>query len=101
MVSLWGYVPHYVQVPNTKVCYRVLSKLAEMLDISLNLDDMRQKSVQLDEMIDKALSQKPELQKYVRRLEEEYGRGEYELGENLKEDIIKEIEDFLKRRGEE
>jgi len=88
-------------VTNTKVGYRVLSKLAEMLGISLNLDDMRQKSVQLDEMIDKALSQKPELQKYVRRLEEEYGRGKYEVGETLKEDIIKEIEDFLKSRGEE
>ena len=101
MVSLWGYVPHYVQVPNTKVCYRVLSELARMLDIALNLDDIRQQSVQLDDMIDKAISQKPELQDYVRRLEAEYSQGRYEAGETLKEDIIKDIEDFLRKRGDE
>ena len=101
MISLWGYVPHYVQVPNTKVCYHVLSKLTKMLEVSLNLDDIGQKSAQLDEMIDKAVSQKPELQDYVRRLEAEYSQGKYEIGETLKEDIIKDIEDFLKRRGEE
>jgi proteasome assembly chaperone (PAC2) family protein len=101
MVSLWGYVPHYVQVPNTKVCYRVLSELARMLDIALNLDDIRQQSAQLDDMIDKAISQKPELQDYVRRLEAEYSQGRYEAGETLKEDIIKDIEDFLRKRGDE
>ena len=101
MVSLWGYVPHYVQVPNTKVCYRVLSDLARMLDIALSLDDIRQQSAQLDDMIDKAISQKPELQDYVRRLEAEYSQGRYEAGETLKEDIIKDIEDFLRKRGDE
>jgi proteasome assembly chaperone (PAC2) family protein len=101
MVSLWGYVPHYVQVPNTKVCYRVLSELARMLDIALDLDDIRQQSAQLDDMIDKAISQKPELQDYVRRLEAEYSQGRYEAGETLKEDIIKDIEDFLRKRGDE
>jgi proteasome assembly chaperone (PAC2) family protein len=101
VVSLWGYVPHYVQVPNTKVCYHVLSKLVKLLEVSLDLDDIRRKSVQLDEMIDKAVSQKPELQDYVRRLEAEYGQGKYQAGETLKEDVIKEIEDFLRKRGEE
>ncbi len=101
MISLWGYVPHYVQVPNTKVCYHVLSKLARILEVSLNLDDIGRKSAQLDEMIDKAVAQKPELQGYVRRLEAEYSQGRYEVSETLKEDVIKEIEDFLRRRGEE
>lgn len=101
VISLWGYVPHYVQVPNTKVCYHVLSKLTKMLKVSLNLDDIGRKGAQLDEMIDKAVAQKPELQDYVRRLEAEYSQGKYEVGETLKEDVIKEIEDFLRRRGEE
>jgi proteasome assembly chaperone (PAC2) family protein len=99
-VSLWGYVPHYVQVPNTKVCYGVLSRLAKMLGVTLDLEDMRQGSQHLDEMVDKAVAQKPELQEYVRRLELEYGKGKDELGEPLKEDIIREIEDFLKGKGE-
>jgi proteasome assembly chaperone (PAC2) family protein len=100
-VSLWGYVPHYVQVPNAKVCYGILSRLAEMLGVALDLEDVRRGSEHLDEMVDKAVAQKPELQEYVRRLELEYGKSKDELGEPLKEDIIREIEDFLRRKGEE
>jgi len=68
--------------------------------VTLDLEDMRQGSQHLDEMVDKAVAQKPELQEYVRRLELEYGKGKDELGEPLKEDIIREIEDFLKGKGE-
>ena len=100
-VSLWGYVPHYIQVPNTKVCYGVLSKLARCLELELDFEDMRRGGEQLDEMVDKAVAQKPELQDYVRRLEVEYGKGKYELGKPLEADIIKEIEDFLRKKGDD
>ena len=101
IVSLWGYVPHYVQVPNTKVCYGILNKLTGMLELDLKLEDIRKDSEHLDEMVDEAVAQKPELSDYVRRLELEYGKGKDELGEPLKEDVIRDIEDFLKNRGEE
>ena len=101
MVSLWGYVPHYVQVPNTKVCHGILSKLTRMLELDLKLEDIKGEGEQLDEMVDNALAQKPELSDYVKRLELEYGKAKDELGEPIKEDIIKDIEDFLKHRGEE
>jgi len=100
MVSLWGYVPHYVQVPNTKVCHGILSKLTRMLELDLKLEDIKGEGEQLDEMVDNALAQKPELSDYVKRLELEYGKAKDELGEPIKEDIIKDIEDFLKHRGE-
>ncbi len=61
-VSLWGYVLHYVQVPNAKVCYGVLNQLAKMLGLALDLEDVRRGSEHLDEMVDKAVAQKPELQ---------------------------------------
>ena len=101
LISLWGYVPHYVQVPNSKVCYALLSRLTRMLGLEVNLEDMGRESLRLDEMVDKAVAQKTELVDYVRRLEAEYGKGKSETGEPLKEDIIKEIEDFLRRRGGE
>jgi proteasome assembly chaperone (PAC2) family protein len=97
-ISLWGYVPHYVQVPNTKVCCKILSRLSGMLELVLDLENIRKDSEQLDEMVDKAVAQKPELLEYVKRLELEYGKSKDGVAEPLKEDIIKEIEDFLKRR---
>ncbi len=55
-----------------------------------------------DEQVSKAIEEKAELKDYVRRLEEEYSKGKYEAGKPLGEDIIKEVEDFLrKKRGEE
>jgi proteasome assembly chaperone (PAC2) family protein len=101
VVSLWGYAPHYVQVPNTKVCHSVLNKLTTMLGLALDLEDMKQEGKRLDEEINRAIEQKPELQDYVRQLEEVYGKGKYELGEPLDENIIREIEDFLRKKEKE
>jgi len=96
VVSLWGYVPHYVQVANTTVSYTMLTKLIRLLEVNLDLGDLREDSQRLDDMVDKAVSQKPELLEYVKRLELEYGKDNYEGGEPLTQDIIKEIEDFLR-----
>ena len=100
VINLWGYVPHYVQVANTRVCYTMLTKLTELLELDLDLDDILEDSRRLDEMVDKAVAQKPELMDYVKRLEEEYGKGEYEGGEPLKEDIIRDIENFLRKKDD-
>ena len=99
IVSLWGYVPHYVQVANTTVSYTMLTKLIRLLEVNIDLGDLREDSQRLDDMVDKAVAQKPELLEYVKRLELEYGKDNYEGGEPLTQDIIKEIEDFL--RGKE
>ncbi len=101
MVSLWGYVPHYVQVPNTKVGYGILNKLTRMLEVALDLEDVKRASEYLDEKVNEAVEQRAELRDYVKQLEQDYGRGKYEVSQPLEEDIIKEIEDFLRKKGAE
>jgi len=100
-VSLWGHVPSYIQVPNAKVCYGILSKLTKMLDIAVDLADLKKAGEYLDDQVSMAIKQKPELEDYVRRLEEAYSKGKYRAGEPLAEDIIKEVEDFLRKRKDE
>ena len=40
--SLWGHAPHYLQAaPNVKVCYGMLRKLTALLNILLDLEEMR------------------------------------------------------------
>ena len=99
--SLWGHVPHYVQVPNAKVCYGILGKLTGMLEIAVDLDDIKRAGEYLDEQVSQAIEQKAELRDYVRRLEQEYSKGKYEAGGSLGEDIIKEVEDFLRKKKDE
>lgn len=88
-------------MPNAKVCYGILSKLTKMLEIALDLEDLKKAGEYLDDQVGKAIKQKPELEDYVRRLEEESSKGRYQAGEPLAEDIIKEVEDFLKKRKDE
>jgi len=99
--SLWGHAPHYVQVPNAKVCYSILNTLTRMLEIAIDLEDVKRAGEYLDEQVSKAIEQKAELKDYVRRLEEEYSKGRYEAGKPLGEDIIKEVEDFLRKKKDE
>lgn len=99
--GLWGHAPHYIQVPNTKVCYGMLNKLTKMLEIVVDLEDVKRAGEYLDEQVSKAIEQKAEFKDYVRRLEEEYSKGKYEVSESLREDIIKEVEDFLREKGGE
>ena len=98
-VGLWGHAPHYIQVPNTKVCYHLLLKLSKMLKLSLNLDNVKRAAEYLDAQVNEVINQKAELKEYIRGLEEEYRQGKPE-GEPLREDIIKEIEEFLRERRE-
>jgi proteasome assembly chaperone (PAC2) family protein len=101
-VSLWGHAPHYIQVKNPKVCYGILKGLAKMLQIELDLREIIDASEYLDEQVSEAISQKPELEEYVKNLEKEYqAMGKYEEPAK-EEDIIKEIENFLRKgQGEE
>jgi len=100
--SLWGHAPFYIQVPNTKVCYGVLKVLSETMRIDFDLDEIREAAEELDEQVNSAMEQKPELKEYVRRLEEQYSiGGRYD--EPLGQDVIREVEDLLRgsKDGEE
>ncbi len=96
-LSLWGHAPHYVQVPNARVCHAVMSKLVGLLGLSIDLEDIRKAGEYLDEQIREAVDQKPELQDYVKQLEEEYREGKLQVRGPLGEDVIKAVEDFLRK----
>lgn len=96
--NLWGHAPHYIQVPNDKVCYHILAKLTEILEINPDLEDIRKAGEHLDKQVNYAIAQKEELKEYVTRLEAEYGRGRDAGKEPPATEIIKEVEDFLRKR---
>ena len=96
--SLWGHAPHYIQVPNARVCYSVLQKLVRMLGVDLDLEGARKAAEYLDQRVNAAIEEKAELKEHVKRLEEEYLKGRQQVGELLSEDILKEVEDFLQKK---
>ncbi len=98
--SLWGHAPSYVQVvPNFNVSYGIILKLSRFLKLEVDLTEIRANATNLEEQIERAISKDPELQSYVRKLEE--GAGATGAEEMPSSDVIvRDLEDFLRRQRE-
>lgn len=105
-ISLWGHAPFYVRVEtNPMVCLGLAKKLAELLDIEFDLEELRESGEHLGNMLDRLLADNAELQVYVKKLEEQYEIEGVMPAEQVEgaDRIIREVEDFLRnqRRREE
>ncbi len=99
-VSLWGHSPHYVQTtPNPKVSYALLSKLKQIVDFDIDLDELRLAGEAFEEEINKVIAGEPELIAYVQRLERRYDV-EVDSSEEIPspEILVRDLEDFLRRQ---
>jgi proteasome assembly chaperone (PAC2) family protein len=105
-ISLWGHAPFYVRVEtNPMVCLGLIRKLAELLEIEVDLTELIKAGEYLEDMLNRLLSDNEELQQYIKKLEEQYeiqgtSTGEPSPGADR---IVREVEDFLRgqRRKEE
>jgi vacuolar-type H+-ATPase subunit I/STV1 len=95
-----------------KVCYGILRKLSELLDLPVDLEEMRGAARALELRVDRLLADNSELQEYVRQLEaseERTAEPPAPQGEPSEipspEAVVKELEEFLRqeqqRRREE
>lgn len=105
-ISLWGHAPFYVRVEtNPMVCLGLVRKLAELIEIEVDLTELIKAGEYLEDMLNRLLSDNEELQQYIKKLEDEYGIQGTSPGEPSPgaDRIVKEIEDFLRsqRRKEE
>jgi len=94
VVNLWGNAPHYIRGWNSRVSYALLKRITKILEIEVDLEDIKSKGESLVAQIDKLIGQEPKLQGYVKKLEESY---ELRRKPEDKDELIKEIEDFLKK----
>ena len=109
-VSLWGNVPHYIgSTANPKVTAAMLRRLDALLDLNLDLAELDRSTQTFETQVADALAQDPEAQAYVRQLEarEEDEGEEVDLpptrAQELPsgEEVVRELEEFLKRRTED
>jgi proteasome assembly chaperone (PAC2) family protein len=105
--SLWGHAPHYLQAaPNVKVCYGILRKLAALLDLTLDLEEMRGAARALELRVERLLEDNAELREYVRQLDAgQEPTIEPELVEDepppeipSPEAVVRELEEFLREQ---
>lgn len=98
-ISLWGHAPYYIQQPNPRVCYSVLERLSKMIGIDIDFTDLLEEAKELERKVDRIVKGSKELQEYISKLEKWYeSRGRPEETPPESEKLIREIEDFLRRR---
>lgn len=72
LVSLVAAIPAYVQGSNPKCIETVTRRLAGMLDVRIDLDDMEAVSDEFEKKLNDIVQQQPELAASIRKLEEDY-----------------------------
>ncbi|MHB9091277.1 MAG: PAC2 family protein [Chloroflexota bacterium] len=105
--SIWGSVPDYLSAsPNIKVAGTILDRLDTLLNLHVDLSDLKLVENQFDRQVTEALAENPEVQAYVQELEERARSGREadepeprSNGEPLPSSdvLIRELEDFLRR----
>ena len=106
--SLWGHAPHYLQAaPNVKVCYGMLRKLSTLLDLTVDLEEMRRAAEALEVRVERLLADNAELREYVRQLDageltEDADADPEEEGPPPEipspEAVVAELEEFLRQQ---
>jgi proteasome assembly chaperone (PAC2) family protein len=72
MVSLVATIPAYVQGNNHKCIEAVARRLAGILSLHVELDDLRAISDEFEKRLSDAVQEQPELAENIRKLEEDY-----------------------------
>jgi proteasome assembly chaperone (PAC2) family protein len=104
-VSLWGHAPQYLQARNVKVVHAVLKKLNDLLEMDIDLSDLRQAGEYFDQQINQLMEQDPKLQEVIGKLEDVYKESEklpLSSGEErAKEEKVVYLQAFFKKPGDE
>jgi predicted ATP-grasp superfamily ATP-dependent carboligase len=96
-ISLWAAIPHYVSSPpNPKGTLALISKLEDLLDIPIPLDELVDESRAWQDGVDELAAEDEEISEYVTRLESTVDASD--LPEASGEAIAREFERYLKRR---
>jgi len=99
-VSLWGHCPHYVNTsPNPVVSHALLSKLSDMTGVQSDLSELRESVEEFQEQVSQAVQATPDIDEYVRQLEDQYDDSTPDLSDIPDpEQLVEDLETFLKSR---
>lgn len=99
-VSFWAAVPHYVaQPPCPKATLALLRRIEDLLDLQVPLGDLVEEARAWEHGVDELTSEDGEIAEYVRSLEAR--EDVTDLPEASGDEIAREFEQFLRRRGQD
>ncbi len=96
--SIWGHAPHYVNTsPNPRLSHALLTKLRSLVEFEVDLEELRLAGETFESEVSEAIAKEPDVNSYVRRLEQRYDAAHATSGElPNSEAMVEELEEFLK-----
>lgn len=102
--SLWGHVPFYIRAEsNPLVCFEVIKKVAHILKINIDLEDIKKSAESLFNILNKLIDENEQMRNFLKTLEAQYDREGSSMNTEVEgaDQIIKDIEDFLRKQRED
>ena len=95
--SLWGHTSHYLQAaPNYRVSYTLAQTLTRLLDLPVNLSELRSAAEKFDGEVVQAIGKDDQLASYVKKLEDRYDESVTSSEMPDPADVVRELEQFLR-----
>lgn len=95
--SIWGHTSHYLQAaPNYRVSYTLLQVLTRLLELPLDLSELKSAASTFDEEVGKAVAQDEQISSYVNKLEGQYDEAMPASGIPDPADVVRDLEQFLR-----
>lgn len=97
--SLWGHTSHYLQAaPNYRVSYTLANTLNGLLDLSLDLGELRTAAETFDEEVARAIAKDDQISSYVTKLENQYDESAPVSEMPDPSEVVRDLEQFLRSR---
>lgn len=103
-VSFWAAVPHYIsQPPAPKATIALLRRVEDLLGVEVPLGTLPEQAEEWENTVSEMIAEDEEVAEYVRGLEErgDSERAFDELSSASGDEIARQVEQYLRRRGGE
>lgn len=99
-ITLWAATPHYLAAnPNPKAMLALLRRCGDVLDMRIDTDELETVAEEFSRRVERAIEASSDLATYVENLTQRDESGsDDELDDTSTEELVTEIEDFLRKR---
>ena len=99
-MSLWAAVPHYLAAnPNPKAMLALLEQCRSILGIGIDTDELETVAAEFSRRVERAIESSDEFATYGTELEDHETGSSGGLDAATTDELVTEIEDFLRKRG--
>jgi proteasome assembly chaperone (PAC2) family protein len=99
-MSLWAAAPHYLAAnPNPMAMLALLEQCRSILSIGIDTDELQTVATEFSRRVEEAIESSDDLAMYVNELEDRGGDPDDQPASTTTDELVTEIEDFLRKRS--